>query len=384
MPPHLSPTVPESEEETPKAESSRPAALPLPLPSAFGEAMSGTDEHTHQSRLSGLHGHLSRIQPDTPVALRTALYQTPQAIATLRKEAAERYLAWACSQPRLLNSDAVQGKGKAKASVFDKARWEAEIGMASLPVARSVTTSDDERGDDMIRASMATVRAKQGRGDGGARGSVLRGVGVAAKSSGRGRGMERRRTITASMQTRPAFASMNPTSPLSPKSSTSPPMKNRRRQAQGQQSKTPTNHSLANSENIAASVNGQPTGTAVHHGFLTFDPLHLPSLLRLAFEGLLLGPLRLRLARLFTLRQSSEPVPSHQLYTAPAELAEREDYFAGSEGYAVRTWEREVETNVRDVEDRWAIPTAALIAGAFCAGVSVGVVLAHNRSLSGI
>ncbi|VDB96531.1 unnamed protein product [Peniophora sp. CBMAI 1063] len=62
---------------------------------------------------------LSTFRPQTPVALRTALFRAPDTLATLRTEAADRFFAWR-------EREMVAARPRASSASWDKSAWEAD------------------------------------------------------------------------------------------------------------------------------------------------------------------------------------------------------------------------------------------------------------------
>ena len=237
-------------------------------PSLQGLYQASTSEYLRSAKLAS-------VRPHSAHALRTALFRSPEALASLRLDAAERFMRWreveravghvlgGTSPPPEAERTPVVGRAGAPQR-WDKARWEVEWeGALATDVAK-------------------TLRARRGAGAG------------------------RRQTITAARAPRPRVA------PLC------------------------TDVGVGTSHDEEA-----PSAPAY------FDPLHLPSLLAFSFS--LFGPLKSRLARMFT---SSRAPPANE---KAADAGVFEDARQSSSGGA--TW--------------------ALL-GAFCAGVGVGIVFSRS------
>ncbi len=343
------PEEPQEEEDTPKPDSYVPPS----------------------SSYSSLH--LSNTRPAlSPSDIRAILYQNPHALSSLRKEAAELFLLWAGFSPQSI-AEAFQLSSVDKPSdssprLFDPrdsggVREQLQSGelddrLDGTVKARTSTQypyqpHQSDRESPQTRRGSTTKAARDRNGcTGASTGSgTLRG-------RPRGQTMERRKTITAATHPRPVVGPLarldslvqsQSQSSSQPSSASAPPMQSRRRRYAAE-------HGL--STGFTTVPNAQSPGHGYGHAlppssFSTFDPLHIPSLIRLAVEGLLLGPLRLRLSRLFGV--AGGPVQD----------------MAGEKGV------EDLCTSDSDVKTRSRVSSfvpIALIAGAFCAGVGVGIV----------
>lgn len=267
--------------------------------------------YSRRQSLQGLHGaersdvlrfaKLSSIRPHSAHALRHALLRSPEALATLRLEASERFMRWReveravghvlrgtspSSPPSerepdrtpVVPRDEPQQLRRRSAGHtqhrWDKARWEAEWeGALATDVAK-------------------TLRARRAKG----------------------KGMERRSTVTS----RPKLGRPR----LSP---------------------------MCTDVGVDAREHAGTAGEEGASGAPHFDPLHIPSLLKFSIS--LLGPLKSRIARLFT------PSPSDE-----AVLRGAADVDAPGDGARY----------FRTAGMKWAL------IGVFCAGIGVGVVLSRS------
>lgn len=307
----------------------------------------------------------------TPSELRTTLYQDHDAVAALRREAVELFLR---SEGYLSQTPDPPGKA------LDPSPKRSDL----HPHTNLTPDAQSESGESLegtgtwraqaplqTQTRLGTSGRRSDRGEGlgfkARRNSTTKStVSATATSRGtvrgrpRGNTMERRRTITAATHPRPivgplarldSLVSQAPqtnsqVSPLSPQA----PVQSRRR-------KYAVEHGLSHTSGHAPFI---PPSS-----FSTFDPLHIPSLVRLAIEGLLLGPLRLRLSRLLGRRPTFDSEKVEQ---------EREQEQVSS---AAKGIDQEGKMHMRSGSSSF-VPIA-LIAGAFCAGMGVGVVLARSR-----
>lgn len=310
---------------------------------------------------------LSYIRPANAEALRRSLYRSPHAVATFRREAAELFISSsaldAASVPTVtavpsdnLYATEKDGNNEAKSSLpekrtrrlIDRARWESDLSASELEPDLNRPL------DATLRARDSPLAARKVERGGAVGKAVARGSGRGIMR-GRTRGMERRKTITAATQARPSFVAL-PDVPTLPPTSGSP--------SPSGTAASSTVLSPGQTRRRQSSSGSVPTaGYARPTGFSTFDPLHIPSLLRLALEGLLLGPLRVRITRLFSARTSTGK--EDELTSPVSQKAEVEA--ALKEGQ-------------RDGERQASLMPVALLAGAFCAGVGVGVILARSRA----
>ncbi|KAI0797275.1 hypothetical protein BC629DRAFT_258991 [Irpex lacteus] len=341
------PGGPQEEEDTPKLDSHIP-----PSPS-----------------YSSLHLSNSRLTC-SPSDIRTILYQNTHALSSLRKEAAELFLLWAGFSPqsvaKALELSSVDKSSDSSPRPFDP--------RDSDDVREQVQGREpDDRLDGTVKARTSTQypyqphqsdrESPQTR-----RGSTTKAArdrnGCTGASTGsgtlrgrpRGQTMERRKTITAATHPRPVVGPLarldslvqsQSQSTSQPSSASAPPVQSRRRRYAAEHGLSTGSTTVPNAQSPGY---GHPLPPS---SFSTFDPLHIPSLIRLAVEGLLLGPLRLRLSRLFGV--AGGPVQD----------------MAGEKGV------EDLCTSDSDVKTRSRVSSfvpIALIAGAFCAGVGVGIV----------
>lgn len=241
-----------------------------------------------------IKARLSSVQPASIHALREVIFRRPEALATLRLEAADRFLRWreverAVGRILSPSEEAHQSQstsqqttrhnpssGSRRYAHWDKAQWEAAW--------------EDTLSTDISK----TLRTR--------------------------RGVERRST---------AMDYFTPDTPMARSSAYQHPQKDT-----GQISR-PRKTSYSQRDITRP---------------LSFDPLHLPSLL--AFSVSLLAPLRTKIAAAFGFRS----------FTAPATSDDDSDDDAGS---------NDVQYATGSVKSGWAL------AGAFCAGMGVGIMLAR-------
>lgn len=291
---------------------------------------------------------LSFVRPTTPSALRTMLYRSPHAIATLRREAIELFLqsteaVASASGSGSTIDEAIAAEHGRTVDLGHTRRWleqtrdESELSLSEMDVGGSQTLERTLRARDV---PFVTRRPAHPR-------SMTRGT-IRAGGRGRARGAERRRSTAA--PTRPAVTAPSlADSPLSPSTSV------------GLQSPTRNKLGLSSSQHAPSTHGSLPA----YANPATFDPLHIPSLIRLALEGLILSPLRVRLARFFMLPRYTEQergagaVGAEQRNDAPNSLSERREQDKGG-----------------------SLVPFALVAGAFCAGVGVGILLARSYAAS--
>ncbi|KIP10742.1 hypothetical protein PHLGIDRAFT_125265 [Phlebiopsis gigantea 11061_1 CR5-6] len=269
----------------PRTTSARSAPLHDQSPYSRRPSLQGL----HHSSTSDLlrSAKLASVRPHSAHAFRSALFRSPEALASLRLDAAERFMRWREVEravghvlggtspppetertPVVSRTDPLQRQPPSAhtAQRWDKARWEVEWeGALATDVAK-------------------TLRARRGAGAG------------------------RRQTITAARVPRPQVAPV--------------------------------------CADVGVGTSGTHDEAASAPAY--FDPLHLPSLL--AFSLSLLGPLKARLARMFTSPRAS---PASEK-AAEAGLPEGDRWQPSSGGV---TW--------------------ALV-GAFCAGVGVGIMLSRS------
>ena len=258
--------------------------------------------HPHQSpysrrpSLQGLHPaspsdalralKLASVRPQSAHALRTCILRSPEALAALRLEAAERFMRWREVERAVGH---VLGN-TTPPSESDSREHSPVVSKSPNPARRSKTPTSQrwnkERWEEDWEGGLATDVAK-----------TLR--------ARRVKGMERRSTVRALH--RPRLTAIQ-------------------------------------ADNIADS-----TSTLVHddsHINSSFDPLHLPSLL--AFSISLLGPLKSRIARMFT---------------------------------PIRTDTQAAGADSPLTHDRGPSHTGGItwaLVGAFCAGIGIGVVLSRT------
>ncbi|KAI0689351.1 hypothetical protein BC835DRAFT_1308422 [Cytidiella melzeri] len=308
---------------------------------------------------------LSNTEPSTPSELRTALYQNPYAIATLRRESAKLFLRWAGYSAGSIAEALMKGGDDAEGLAVDPDhvsaerevmvdQQHAEAGESGTVKGWRATRRPDREGFRTTRSSV-TKNASRGTGAGTVRGRP------------RGNTVERRRTITGSTQPRPAigtltrldsFTSSQASLPIAATSPTplSPSLLSKRRRYAAE-------HGLSASSTISHLVPSVPPPS-----FSTFDPLHIPSLVRLALEGLLFTPLRVRLSRLFDVGAGAQDTAA---FSASAGAGD-DEWIGVGETMERGEWTRKTSSS--------SIVPAVMIAGAFCAGVGVGVLLARSRT----
>ncbi|PCH36834.1 hypothetical protein WOLCODRAFT_134356 [Wolfiporia cocos MD-104 SS10] len=116
---------------------------------------------------------LSAFRPSSPRALRTGLFRSPETLANLRTEAADRFLRWREVEravDRICAAAAADGDARASwaykssaptrkgRATWDKARWEAEWEGA---LSRDVAAGVQRRRRTQAGASVSTVRAEE-------------------------------------------------------------------------------------------------------------------------------------------------------------------------------------------------------------------------------
>ncbi|KAI0089556.1 hypothetical protein BDY19DRAFT_110174 [Irpex rosettiformis] len=312
---------------------------------------------------SSSHGpsHLSATQTSiSPSELRALLYHNHHAVNTLRREAAELFLRWEGYSPEII----AEALGLAKEATGDPSDPQ-QFG-EFVPEAQEQTNTSGPAETREVALKTRTSSRKDGvkpRRDSTTSKGTLRGSQRAGTSTVRGRPrgytMERRKTITAATHARPVVGplarldSLVSSQTTSQASSLSPPVQSRRR-------RYAVEHGLSAASGCAQ---GHDDSFVRNGSFSTFDPLHIPSLVRLALEGLLLGPLRLRLSRLFG--RGSTPDDGFKLDGKEAGCS----YYTGT---------ADLDAKKRGASGGSFVPIA-LIAGAFCAGMGVGVILARSR-----
>ena len=284
------------------------------------------------------------------------LYQDHDAVTALRREAAELFL----------NSE---GATPASLRLHDRTLDVPSQSSDSHPLpnptpdAHEPTSESGESLEGTWKVRASGRRSDRSEGFKARRNSATkatsRGFGGVGTVRGRPRGntMERRRTITAATHSRPVVGPLARLDSLvSGQTSLQPPVLPPATQ--------PRRRRYAAEHGLSA---GSTTGHAPFippSSFSTFDPLHIPSLVRLAIEGLLLGPLRLRLSRLFS--RGGTTVGTFDTGNLDAEKVEQDQ----EQPYDLGTKTRSGSSSFVPI---------ALIAGAFCAGMGVGVVLARSR-----
>ena len=225
------------------------------------------------SRLRRMH-HASSIRPRSPLDLRVSLLRSSDTLSTLRHEATDRFLRWreversvenalrqASDVPVLdkavrewkMHSDAAEHAGSRPLSSmrWDKARWEAEWeGSLSSEVSKVLRQRRSER--------------------------MSQGIGR--------RPLDRRLTVTA--KTRPVVSAY-PMVPLPVSSPSSLAL------SDGMENSDHSLRPLFQGETFVRERSSSDLPS------ISLDPLHFPSLF--AFSYTLLSPLRIRLAKIFSI-----------------------------------------------------------------------------------
>lgn len=302
--------------------SSRPTSLSSP---SYLEPLD-----TPSTPSSKTEPHTSAVRPPDPYVLRTSLLRTPEDLATLRLEAAERFLRWreversvqqVLGEPSRTQSESMylptskqdhvfsegdtssnSSKGKRRKTMsslkWDKARWEAEWeGTLSKDVAR-------------------TLRQRKRRMN-------------SSRSTD-----ERRMTITAS------------SSQVQPRPSQSPTQSRRPSQIHGQRYSQPhvsarqqQRRRMSSSSATLVQTRALLDPEYVPHPNISLDPLHFSSIL--SFSLSLLSPLR---SRIFGNSQRDTTLRS--------------------------------QSRLRK-ESGWGI---GIVLSAFCAGIGIGFLVAKSQS----
>ncbi|EPQ50840.1 hypothetical protein GLOTRDRAFT_133584 [Gloeophyllum trabeum ATCC 11539] len=123
------------------ASRSRTETVTLPTRDRWKDAHSST----RSSREKGL----SAFRPPSVLALRSALFRSPETLALLRGEAGERWVRWrasvspsAAASPR---SNRGRGRGRGQGQGWDKRRWEEELAYSQ---AQTQTQTYTEKGGE--------------------------------------------------------------------------------------------------------------------------------------------------------------------------------------------------------------------------------------------
>lgn len=266
--------------------------------------------YSRRPSLQGLHNtttsdalrtvKLASIKPQSVHALRLSLLRSPESLAALRLEAAERFMRW---------REVERAVGHVLGTSSPPSDREILAGLERTPVASNEDPIAHVRKQGRVHGQ---ERWNKARWEAEWEGALATDVAKTLRAR-RGKGMERRPTITAPKVHRPRLSPMCTDVGVE----TSPELVH--------ESQTP------------------------HPAY--FDPLHLPSLL--AFSLSLLGPLKSRLARMFTPGRTSNTTVTEPKASINGTLESGSRYEVGN-GMV------------------WAF------VGAFCAGVGVGMLLSRS------
>ena len=233
--------------------------------------------YSRRPSLQGLHGvsssdvlrgaKLASLRPHSAHALRTCLLRSPEALASLRLEAAERFMRW---------REVERAVGHVLGGSSPPSERDPSFGVAGAPRSPTTPREDSERkrrrhGHTNATAAHAAQRWNKTRWEEEWEGGLATDVAKTLRVRRR-QGLDRRTTVTAA-----------PRAPL--------------------------RFSSVCSEEGGVERVGSPSAavaetTTPHAAY--FDPLHLPSLLAFSFS--LLGPLKSRIARAFSPRPNAAAV----------------------------------------------------------------------------